>query len=209
MESGGLTTPRSGPQDVGSKLCLEWSANATRTCIFVGVCLVAAVSAGAKSWRFSVRPSTITRGGTLKIRTTSRARTCRLTVHIGSVDYRGRMSGRRGKDFTIPPDAQQYPILNGRPVPTAVWRTPSGKIRLFASSLEGDPHVDVAAVPNADNSAAVWFARCDWPVWVNVAKDQQETSGVPANPTLDFMWQNLPNYPGFGAVAMPDHGQSV
>ena len=225
----------------------------------------------------------MTRGGTLKIRTTSRARTCRLTVHIGSVDYRRKINGRRGRDFTIPIDAQigigqvtvrcggrsqstrftiissaQPPVtptpsssppaatpppgttpppapkttgitvsdvctlsptlgpyvyvastFDGRPAPTAAWLNQAGRIRFFASSLDGDNVADVAVVPNADTSAVLWYARCDWPAWINAPEWQQQTPGVPAdqNPTLAFMWQ-FANV-GFGDVGVPSYGQTV
>jgi hypothetical protein len=57
-------------------------------------------SAAAQGWRLSVSPNTVRRGGTLRVRTTSRARTCRLTFHIGGANYRFKIRGR-GSDFTM------------------------------------------------------------------------------------------------------------
>jgi hypothetical protein len=70
------------------------------SCILTAICLVITASAAARGWTLSVKPSTVTRGGTLRIRTTSRARTCRLTFHIGSSNYRFRIRGH-GSDFTM------------------------------------------------------------------------------------------------------------
>jgi hypothetical protein len=69
-------------------------------CVLSAACLLMAGSAAARGWRLSVKPSVVTRGGTLRIRTTSGARTCRLAFRIAGITYRYRIRGR-GSDFTM------------------------------------------------------------------------------------------------------------